>query len=159
MPSSVPLRRLCYRAAFRLLQLRWALQRPVAEGVKCLIIDGEQVLLVRHSYGSREWDLPGGRTRRGEDPVATARREMQEELGLGDAAWTPHGELRGRIYRRRDQIHVVRARVAAPALRVDPVEIEAVAWFERDRLPLWVSPFVGPVLAGEPAVRSSGSGG
>lgn len=148
MRSTVPLRRLGYRIAFRALQVRWALQRPVMVGVKCLITDGDRVLLVRHSYGSRAWDLPGGRSRRGEDPLATARREMEEELGLGDAAWERHGQLRGRIYRRRDQIQVVHAEVAAPALRVDPVEIEAAAWFERDRLPLWVSPFVGPVLAG-----------
>jgi len=158
MPSTVPLRRLGYRIAFRLLQLRWALQQPVAEGVKCLIVDGDRVLLVRHTYGSRVWDLPGGRSRRGEDPVLTARREMEEELGLGDAAWERHGELRGRTYRRRDEIHVVLARVSSPALRVDPVEIEAAAWFERDRLPLWVSPFVGPVLAGDTA-RNSGPGG
>jgi 8-oxo-dGTP pyrophosphatase MutT (NUDIX family) len=148
MPSTVPLRRLGYRLAFRMLQLRWIVQRSVTVGVKCLITDGERVLLVRHSYGPRTWDLPGGRSRRGEDPLATARREMEEELGLGDADWELHGELRGRSYRRRDQIHLVRATVSSPALRVDPVEIEAAAWFERDRLPLCVSPFVGPVLAG-----------
>jgi len=151
MTSIVPVRRLGYRIAFRALQLRWAVQRPVTVGVKCLITDGDRVLLVRHTYGSRAWDLPGGRSRRGEDPVATARREMQEELGLGDADWTPHGELRGRIYGRRDHIHVVRAAVSSADLRVDPVEIEAVAWFARDRLPLWVTPFVGPVLAGDAA--------
>lgn len=155
MPSTVTLKRLGYRLAFRMLQVRWALARPVTEGVKCLITDGERVLLVRHTYGPRAWDLPGGRGRRGEDPLATARREMEEELGLGHVVWRPHGELRGRTYGRRDEIKVVRAEVPPAALRVDPVEIEAVAWFERDRLPLWISPFVGPVLAGEPAVPAA----
>jgi 8-oxo-dGTP pyrophosphatase MutT (NUDIX family) len=148
MRSTVPLKRLAYRAAFRGLQVRWAIQRPVTAGVKCLITDGDQVLLVRHTYGDRRWDLPGGRSKRGEDPVTTARREMQEELGLGDAAWHPHGELRGTIYRRRDEIHVVHASVSSPTLQVDPVEIASTCWFARDRLPLSVSPFVGPVLAG-----------
>jgi 8-oxo-dGTP pyrophosphatase MutT (NUDIX family) len=156
MSTTVQLKRLVYRLAFLMLQVRWAVQRPVSEGVKCLITDGERVLLVRHTYGPRAWDLPGGRGRRGEDPLDTARREMEEELGLGAADWAVHGELRGRTYGRRDEIRVVRAEVSAPALRVDPVELEAAAWFERDRLPLWVSPFVGPVLAGEPAV-SAGS--
>jgi 8-oxo-dGTP pyrophosphatase MutT (NUDIX family) len=148
MGPTVHLKRLGYRFAFRMLQLWWALMRPVSEGVKCLITDGERVLLVRHSYGPRVWDLPGGRSRRGEDPIETARREMEEELGLGHADWRTHGELRGQIYRRRDHIRVVRAEVSSPTLRVDPVELEAAAWFDRDRLPLWVSPFVGPVLAG-----------
>lgn len=152
MVSSVPIKRLAYRVAFRLLQVRWVVQRPVTEGVKCLITDGDRVLLVRHTYGPRAWDLPGGRSKRGEDPLETARREMEEELGLGDAGWRAHGQLRGTIYRRRDRISVVHADVSAPELRVDPVEIEAAAWFERDRLPLWISPFVGPVLAGDPSV-------
>ncbi len=81
---------------------------------------------------------------------------MEEELGLGDADWHAHGELRGTIYGRRDEIHVVRAKVSSPALRVDPVEIESAAWFDRDRLPLWVSPFVGPVLEGDARYRSGG---
>jgi 8-oxo-dGTP pyrophosphatase MutT (NUDIX family) len=156
MRSTVGLKRLGYRGAFRLLQLRWAVQRPVTSGVKCLITDGDRVLLVRHTYGGRAWDLPGGASKRGEDPLVTARREMEEELGLGDADWHLHGELRGTIYRRRDEIQVVRAEVSSPALRVDPVEIESVAWFERDRLPLWVSPFVGPVLGGDSRFRGLG---
>ena len=150
MSRTVILKRVGYRIAFRLMQLRWAALRPVTDGVKCLITDGDRVLLVRHSYGSRAWDLPGGGSRRGEDPLTTARREMEEELGLGGADWRTDGQLRGTIYRRRDVIHVVRADLSStsPELRVDPVEIESAAWFERDRLPLWVSPFVEPVLAG-----------
>jgi 8-oxo-dGTP pyrophosphatase MutT (NUDIX family) len=44
-------------------------------------------LLVRHSYGDRRWMLPGGRVRRGEDPVNTARREMHQELGVCCQQW------------------------------------------------------------------------
>jgi 8-oxo-dGTP pyrophosphatase MutT (NUDIX family) len=148
VPLSIAARRLGYRLAFRLLQVRWYLLRPVQEGVKCLITDGERLLLVRHTYGSRAWDLPGGSTRSGELPLTTARREMEEELGLGDAAWRLCGELRGRLYGRRDRIHVIAAEVHDPVLRVDPVEIEAVAWFHRDRLPLWTGPLLAPVLTG-----------
>jgi 8-oxo-dGTP pyrophosphatase MutT (NUDIX family) len=156
MRSTVALKRLGYRVAFRGLQLRWAVQRPVSVGVKCLITDGDRVLLVRHTYGSRVWDIPGGASKRGEDPLVTARREMEEELGLGDADWHAHGQLHGTIYRRRDEIHVVHAELSSPALRVDPVEIESAAWFARDRLPLWVSPFVGPVLGGDSRLRGCG---
>jgi 8-oxo-dGTP pyrophosphatase MutT (NUDIX family) len=146
---SIALRRLGYRVAFRLLQVRWVLLRPEQTGVKCLITDGERVLLVRHTYGPRAWDLPGGRTGRGEPALAAARREMEEELGLGAAPWRELGALRGRSYGRHDCIDVVAALVAPDIeLTVDPVEIEAAAWFERDRLPLWVSRFVTPILTG-----------
>ena len=43
------------------------------------------MLLVRHTYGPRAWDLPGGAIKRGEPPIDAARREMDEELGLDDA--------------------------------------------------------------------------
>jgi 8-oxo-dGTP pyrophosphatase MutT (NUDIX family) len=148
VPLTIALQRLGYRFAFRLLQVRWLALRPVQEGVKCVITDGDRLLLVRHTYGSRAWDLPGGATRDGETPIATARREMEEELGLGDAPWRPLGELRGRLYGRHDRVHVIAAEVRDPTLRIDPVELEVVAWFDRDRLPLWTGPLLTPILDG-----------
>jgi 8-oxo-dGTP pyrophosphatase MutT (NUDIX family) len=47
---------------------------------------GPAVLLTRRNATlrahARQWALPGGRVDEGEDPVATARRELLEELGL-----------------------------------------------------------------------------
>jgi 8-oxo-dGTP pyrophosphatase MutT (NUDIX family) len=47
---------------------------------------GPAVLLTRRTANlrthARQWALPGGRVDDGEDPVATARRELLEELGL-----------------------------------------------------------------------------
>ena len=50
-----------------------------------------RVLLVRHTYGSRGWDLPGGSMKRGEAPVNAARREMHEELGVTIDDWRSLG--------------------------------------------------------------------
>ena len=146
MDRAIALQRLGYRVAFRMLQVYWFVLRPVQEGVKCLITDGDRLLLVRHTYGSRAWDLPGGATRDGESPMATARREMEEELGLGDVPWRPLGELRGRLYGRHDCIHVLAAEVHDPVLRVDPVDIAAATWFARDRLPLWTGALLDPIV-------------
>jgi 8-oxo-dGTP pyrophosphatase MutT (NUDIX family) len=145
--STIPLRRAGYRIAFRVLQVRWRLLHPRLEGVKCLITDGERVLLVRHTYGPRAWDLPGGMSRRGETPDATARREMAEELGLPPLPWTPLGQLRGRMFGRHDAIHVLGAEVRDPPLHLDPGELAAAAWFPRDRLPLWRSRLLEPLVA------------
>src|SRR6516162_8210467 len=60
------LRRLAYRLAYRILQVVWFVWRPRMRGVKCLVTCRDRVLLVRHTYGSRAWDVPGGAMKRGE---------------------------------------------------------------------------------------------
>ena len=55
----------------------------VAIGAACAIFDDRgRVLLVRHTYGRLNWELPGGGSEPGEPPDATARRELLEETGL-----------------------------------------------------------------------------
>jgi 8-oxo-dGTP pyrophosphatase MutT (NUDIX family) len=77
-----PLHRAGYRAAHRLRLIWWQLRRPRIRGVRILAFDAEdRVLLVRHSYGSGNWMLPGGGLGRNEDAVAGARRELAEEVG------------------------------------------------------------------------------
>ena len=82
MPVTLTLRRLGYRIAYRVLQVFWFVDAPPKQGVKCLLTCHDRVLLVRHTYGSRAWDVPGGAIKRGEPPLTAARREMGEELGL-----------------------------------------------------------------------------
>lgn len=54
-----------------------------ALGAACVILDGEgRVLLVHHTYGRLNWELPGGGAEPGEAPDETARRELLEETGL-----------------------------------------------------------------------------
>lgn len=55
----------------------------VALGAACAVFDDRgRVLLVRHSYGVRNWELPGGGSLPGESPDTAARRELEEETGL-----------------------------------------------------------------------------
>ena len=57
--------RLGYRVAYRLLQLWTFLRRPEVSGTMVAVLDGDRVLLVRHTYGDRRrWELP-------DPPVAT----------------------------------------------------------------------------------------
>lgn len=76
--------------------------------VAALVIHGADVLLSRqYRYPIDRWiyDLPGGGGRPGEEPLAAARRELEEELGIvpgdlrhlhtffmnpGRAAWPTH---------------------------------------------------------------------
>ena len=59
---------------------------PTALGAACAIFDARgRVLLVRHTYGRLNWELPGGGAEPGEAPDQTALRELLEETGLRGA--------------------------------------------------------------------------
>ena len=78
-----PLHRLGLRAAHGVRRRWWRLRRARLEGCRVLAIDrAGRVLLIRHSYGSGNWLLPGGGIARGEAPLAAAVRELAEETGL-----------------------------------------------------------------------------
>jgi 8-oxo-dGTP pyrophosphatase MutT (NUDIX family) len=143
----VAVRRQGYRLAFVLLRTYWFVSRPTLRGVKCVITDGQDVLLVRHTYGARAWDLPGGTIKRGEPPIDTARREMREELGLRIEDWAPLGEVWANIHHCRDTLHCFQATLRAPQLELERAELEAAAWFPRDRLPADTKPYVPGILA------------
>lgn len=56
---------------------------PKALGAAAVIRDAEgRVLLVKHSYGRLNWELPGGGADAGESVARTAEREVLEETGL-----------------------------------------------------------------------------
>jgi len=54
------------------------LQFPIS--MKGVLLEEDRVVLLRNERG--EWELPGGRLERGEDPVACLEREFAEELGV-----------------------------------------------------------------------------
>ncbi|MCY9696087.1 NUDIX hydrolase [Paenibacillus alginolyticus] len=52
-------------------------------GAAAIILDSERrILLVKHSYGKNNWDLPGGKSEANESAQETAKREVLEETGL-----------------------------------------------------------------------------
>jgi ADP-ribose pyrophosphatase YjhB (NUDIX family) len=111
-------------------------RRPTVRGVRCVLARDDEVLLVRHTYGDRRWSLPGGLMRRGEDPGATAQREMREELALEDVEWRTLGviEFLG-ADRARHVVTCFLTEVDDEALSANPVEIAETRWFPQRRLP------------------------
>ena len=146
MQLPVGARRFAYRTAYRVLEFCWLLLRPNKLGVKCLMTRADRILLVRHTYGHRGWDLPGGGIKRGEAPVNAARREMREELGIEGAEWVDLGEIRGIVQHRRDTIHCFRAELPTPAITIDPGELSTASWFAFADLPPELGPYVMPIL-------------
>lgn len=134
MDLIVSARRVGYRAAYAALRGYWFLARPETSGVKCVLTNRGNVLLVRHSYGPQVWDLPGGSVKSGELPQDAARREMQEELGVEVASWHPIGRLEVEIDHRHDRIDCFAAELDRPDVEIDGAELTAARWFDRAEL-------------------------
>ena len=126
----VPVRRVVYRVAHAGLRAYWRVARPHTRGVKCVVRDGDAVVFVRHAYGDRrQWELPVGGIKRGEDPRDTAAREAREELGLDLADWRALGTVEAYGYGKQTTVICFEALSPERALTVDPGEIEEARWF------------------------------
>src|SRR6185503_5489107 len=62
------------------MELRDNLAYRFPVSVKGVVLRDSRVILLRNARD--EWELPGGKLEPGEDPEASVRREILEELGL-----------------------------------------------------------------------------
>jgi ADP-ribose pyrophosphatase YjhB (NUDIX family) len=120
------------------MQLVWFLTRPVTLGVRLLPVEGDNVLLVRHSYQAA-WFLPGGGVKRNETLEQAVRREAAEECG----AELGHLELVGAFTHfydyKNDHIVLFLSREFRLSGKTDR-EIEQLAFFPLDQLPDDITP-------------------
>lgn len=137
--------RLAYRVAYIGLVVFSHVVRPRTRGVKCLLSVGDDVLLVRHSYGPGKWDLPGGFCKRGEPFEQAARREVAEELGVSGGRFVDLGELIRDFHGRHETLHGFRVELDRKAVAARSFEIREAAWFPRSLLPEPRSPVVDDI--------------
>jgi 8-oxo-dGTP diphosphatase len=143
-----PVMRLAFRVGYRVLQVWWLVRRPTTRGVKCVVQCGDDVLLVRHTYGAKQrWELPGGGVKRREEPDAAARREVREEAGIDLHELEPLGELFTRVDRKHDRLWCFAAQVDSPGFERDRAEIAECRWFPRDALPDERAKYVERIVA------------
>lgn len=118
---------------------------PSALGAAVVIRDdSSRVLLVRHTYGRLNWEVPGGGSEPGESAAQTAMREAREELGvhitlgrLVGVYWEPGwGSGRGLHH------FVFTAELTGPLPPRPPdPEISDWGWFDPSQLPRPLSDF------------------
>lgn len=72
---------LLLRLAYWFRKIYQLLVRPINIGVRIMLIQDGNVLLVRHVY-QKGWFMPGGGMKRKETLEQAARRECREEVGV-----------------------------------------------------------------------------
>lgn len=112
-------------------------------GAAAIILDqAGRVLLVKHTYGKLNWDLPGGGAEANESAEGTAIREVREETGLAVTI----ERMVGRVYYcpNHDMHHFLfRCQLVDPAQAPAPSspEISECGFFALDALPRPISDF------------------
>jgi 8-oxo-dGTP pyrophosphatase MutT (NUDIX family) len=135
-----PIHRAALRLAHALRRRWWRLARIKLNGCRIFAFDeAGRVLLIRHSYGSGNWMLPGGGIDRGEEPLAAALRELQEECGLELDQARLFAVVEEPLYGTINRVHLV-AGLARGVPRVDGREVIELGYFSSDQLPQPLSP-------------------
>jgi len=74
--------RMLLRLSYNLRRLYWRTFNATTVGVRAIIVNREnQVLLVKHRYQDG-WYLPGGKVEKGETVVQALERELSQEVGV-----------------------------------------------------------------------------
>jgi 8-oxo-dGTP pyrophosphatase MutT (NUDIX family) len=112
----------------------------IRQAVRALVLDPHhRVLLVRFEFpdGTR-WALPGGGVEIGETDLDALHRELDEELGLRDAAIGPHiwerlhiiPFVNGQWDGQRERIYLVRTAAFEPVPRLSWEQLHEELMFE-----------------------------
>jgi len=123
-------------AALRVLTIWWRMTKPCSIGVRGIVLnDKGEMLLVRHSYGSRKWFLPGGGHHKKESPDETMVREMREETGLEVRVQSLVGVYFYTGAYKRDHIYIFECQMIGGEVQNVGGEIADIGWFSPDKLP------------------------
>ena len=96
--------------------------------MKGLVTNEGSLLFVRHTYGPREWELPGGGQRRHELPGEALARELREELGIEVSDPVLLTTFNGPRQYSNNRVSFFGVTLTNRDIKRDPVEIAEVRW-------------------------------
>jgi len=119
----------------------WRLSRGLTLGARAIVAQGDEILLVRHSYVPG-WHLPGGGVERGETAEQALTRELLEEGNIVlESAPRLYGIYSNHERFRGDHVLLYIADAWHRNGRHKPgLEIEAAEFFSRHDLPSGTTP-------------------
>lgn len=119
------------------LHLYWRFARGMTLGVRAVVLDGQnRVLLIRHTYVPG-WHFPGGGVETGETALDALTRELREEACIAiDRPPVLQGMFFNRRVSRRDHVlvYVIR-QFTVLAVKQPDREIAEAGFFSVDALP------------------------
>ncbi len=118
----------------------WFFRRPVTEGVRCIVLNGDKVLLIQHTYGSTTRTTVGGGIHKGESVEEAVLREVMEEVGIKLTEAKKVGEVFYEKEFKKDTIHVFVAETSETILDISSAEILTAEWHSLNNIPNDTSP-------------------
>ncbi len=112
----------------------WYITRPITSGAKVILMCGDEILLIKTTYGY-SYSLPGGGIKKGESPREAALREVYEEVGITlDEVTTLPSFITYDEYK-EDTVYGFYAEVRSKAYKLDRLEIDLAEWHPLNNLP------------------------
>jgi len=129
-----------YKVGIYPIRLYWFLFRPNGYGVKCIIQrqDGK-ILFIKNTYGKGNWNLPGGRTEKGEASEAAVKREVFEEVGIKLDSVTKIGFFISTLEYKKDHIEVFHGIAKNDVGKIQESEIKEFVWCDKNAPPMPLS--------------------
>lgn len=117
------------------MRVLWFITRPTTSGAKVVVVCGDEILLIKTTYGY-SYSLPGGGIKKGEKPDEAAKRELFEEVGIRVDVILPLPSFVTHEEYKHDTVYSFYTEVQSKDFTLDALEIDCAEWHSIHNLPV-----------------------
>ena len=129
------MKRITLNLFYKILRVYWHIFKPITLGVRAIVVnEKDKILLVKHTY-QNFWFLPGGGVNKGETFEQAIKRELMEETGYKSDVIELFGIYQNTYEGKRDNIVVFLSKSGKFIESLPSSEIEKYEFFSVDNLP------------------------